>query len=295
MDKIKRLSGSQTSASTERGIALLMVLWVLALLTVMATSFSYASRTETAAVRNRLDAAKARYLAEAGVQRALYALAEPDPERRWPIDGTEQEWSIDDAVVRIAIRDEAGLININRVEHDLLDGILRVIGLDTSRRQEIVDAILDWRDSDSLRRAHGAEDVDYVIAQRSYGAKDNPFESVEELQLLLGITTSVFSKLEPYLTVHGGQSGVNPAVASREVLLAMPGVDVHDAEAILAARSHTNISNEPGSASDRGSGTFRISVQAELPSGARQTLRAVIQVRSGPTTQFPVLSWKENG
>ena len=268
-----------------------MVLWVITLLTVMATTYGYSTRTETAAVRNRLDATKARYLAEAGVQRALYALTEPAPESRWPIDGTEKSWSTADGVVHVSVRNVTGLININGAGAELLGGILRVIGLETERRRTLTAAILDWRDPDSLRVAGGAEDMDYAAALRSYDAKDAPFHNVDELQLVLGMTAATFQKVEPYLTVHGGHTEVNPQFAPREVLLAMPGLDAQRRDSMLAYRSNTGTAG----VLSPGTGTFRVAVQAELPSGARHSLRAVIQVRSGPVPQFTVLSWKENG
>jgi general secretion pathway protein K len=292
MDRRMRFSTSPAVPGAERGIALVVVLWVVALLTVMSMTYSYSTRIEALTVRNALDAMQARYLAETGVQRALWVLAEPTLALRWPADGNNHSIRTEDGMIEISIVDESAFININHAGPDLLDGILRVVGVDSRLRQPIVGAILDWRDPDSIRNASGAEDSDYAAAGLPYGAKDAPFDSVDELNLLLGMSAAVYGKLEPYSTVYGGGSGINAAVAPREVLLANPGTEMDDVESMLAERANTT--RETTNAALPSSGVYRISVRAELPSGAQHTLRTIVRVAAGPDPQFTVLSWKEN-
>ncbi len=66
----------------QRGLALVVVLWVLVLLSVMAASFTYATRTEVNLTRNLIEAAEAEALADAGVYQAIYALLHPLKVRR---------------------------------------------------------------------------------------------------------------------------------------------------------------------------------------------------------------------
>lgn len=276
----------------ERGIALVVVLWVVALLAVMSMTYSYTTRIEALTVRNATEVAQARYLAETGVAHALWVLADPDLAMRWPADGTEHSIWTDDGLVAIAIMDESGLINVNRAGPELLDGILRVVGVDSDQRQAIVDAVLDWRDADSIRNPYGAEDADYAAAGLPYGAKDAPFAGIEELQLVAGMNAGLLQSLDPYLTVYGGQTSVNAAVAPREILLALPGIAPQQVDSMLAERADSK--RESMGAAVRASGIFRISIRAELASGARHGLRAIVRVVPGPRPQFTVLSWKED-
>ena len=291
MDKHVRLASPAAAPSNERGIALVIVLWVLALLTVMSMTYSYFARIEAMTVRNAFETTQARYAAEAGVQRTLWVLASPVLATRWPANGAEHTFATADGMVRISAIDESGFININRAGAEYLDGLFKAVGIEAGERRSVTAQILDWRDTDSIRNASGAEDSDYAGAGLSYTAKDAPFESVEELLLLLAMSPSVYSKVEPFLTVYSSQSGINVAAAPREVLLATPGISPEDVEAILTERAESTYS--PENAAIRGSGTYRISVRADLPSGGQYTLRAIVRIGVGETPQFTVLNWKE--
>lgn len=279
----------------QRGLALVLVLWTITLLAVIAGSFAYSMRTGTFVTRNAVDIAQARYLAEAGVQRALLALLDPDPAQRWAGNGSVRAWSFGGGVLAISVRDEAGLIDLNRAPPELLDGILRVGGVPQAARPRLVDAILDWRDADHLNHLHGAEDKAYRLADRAYAAKDAPFEAVEELQLVLGMPVAVFEKLEPFLTVYSGQGGVNQSTAPREVLLALPNADADTVDSLLAARTSAGGDGEQASAANhaRQGNVYRITVHAQMPSGTTYGVRAVVQLSPTQTAGFLVREWKE--
>jgi len=273
----------------QRGLALVLVLWTMTLLAVIAGSFAYSMWTGTFVTRNAVDIAQARSLAEAGVQRAILALLDPDPARRWAGNGSVRAWSFGGGVLAISVRDEAGLIDLNGAPATLLDGILRVGGIPQAARPRLVDAILDWRDADHLNHPHGAEDKAYRVAGRPYAAKDAPFEAVEELQLVLGMPAAVFEKLEPFLTVYSGQGGVNQSAAPREVLLALPNADPDAVDVLLAERTSAGGNSAQASAAS----VYRIIAHAQMPSGTTYGVRAVVQLSPARTAGFSVREWKE--
>lgn len=57
---------------------------------------------------------------------------------------------------------------------------------------DIVDAILDWLDSDEERRPGGAESDDYEGLMISYSCKNGPMESIDELLKVQGVTPEFF-------------------------------------------------------------------------------------------------------
>jgi general secretion pathway protein K len=80
--------------------------------------------------------------------------------------------------------------------------------LDDKEKDIIVDSILDWRDNDDLRRLHGAEDEYYQSLPDPYRAKNDDFESVEELLLVKGITPEIFhGGLKNIVTVYTDKKG----------------------------------------------------------------------------------------
>ena len=112
--------------------------------------------------------------------------------------------------------DEAGRIDINLAPDPLLKGLLQNVGgLDPDAAEQVLDAILDWRDADDLRRPNGAEAPEYQAAGRKYVPTNAPFESTGELQRVLGMTPGLIARIADSITVYSRQRGINPATATR--------------------------------------------------------------------------------
>lgn len=230
----------------ERGVALLLVIWVVTLLLVIAGSFLYAMRTDARAARNASLIAQGDALAHAAVSRALLELFKPQGSPDvWRRDGESRAWSFDGAEVRIRVSDESAKIDINSANNELLKGLFRHAGLSEEEAAQLLDAVLDWRDQDSLKRPLGAEDSDYVQAGLKGRPANYPFQSTEELQLVLGMRAEAYQRIAPMITVHSRQAGVNPLVAHRSVLLAIPGVTPGAVDAYLAERDAARKEGRP--------------------------------------------------
>jgi general secretion pathway protein K len=228
---------AQHRPDTQAGIALVIVLWVLALLTIMAGAYSAVMRTETRLTTRQFYSAQSRALAEAGVWLAVNELLKPDLGRTWLADGRDYETAFHHGNIRISMQDESGKIDLNTARAELMQGLLVATGNSEADSISLLQSIMDWRDRDDLRRTAGAEDRDYHLAGLDYGAKDGPFNSVDELRMVLGVSAELFRALKPALTVYSHQPGINPALAPREVLLALPGTDAEQVDEFLAARN----------------------------------------------------------
>jgi general secretion pathway protein K len=216
--------GTQSRFASQHGLALVIVLWIVTLLTVIATSFLYAMRTDVKVVTNGMSRAKAEAAAEAAIHRALFDLYKPATVNdRWLADGVAHEWRYGEANVNVAMVDESGKIDINVVSDQLMRGVLVAQGLSEDDAAALVDAMADWRDQDNLKRLRGAEEAEYVAAQRKYKPANAPFQTIEELKLVLGITPELYRRLEPLITTYSRQPGINSQIASRDVLRSVPG------------------------------------------------------------------------
>ncbi|MFQ5937552.1 MAG: general secretion pathway protein GspK [Acidiferrobacterales bacterium] len=288
-----------------RGIALVSVLWVMALLTVVAGGMSAGMKNETQLARNLIDAARARHAAEGGVHTAIAGLSDPSAENRWRADRSLHELTIGEAVVRVVVFNESGKVDLNVAEERLLDGLLRTAGAADWERPGIVDAILDWRDADGVTRLNGTEDGDYRAAGKPYGAKDAPFDSVEELQLIQGMTPPLYRAIKPALTVYSGSVGVNPGAASRQVLLAIPGINARTVDNYVAAREQRLAEGRPPPPwplinreyTTRSNGTtYGIHAQARTPSGVTAHMTATVNLRTrSDDAPVTILSWRDEG
>ena len=192
---------------SERGIALFLVLWVMALLTVIAGEFCYAVRTEANITRNFKEETQTYYIAMSGLSLAIGELVvnELVPRQVKAPDGQEEQedirWRINtdipaipfgDGQFKVERENESGKVNLNRAGESLLKMMLSNFEIDDANKNIIVDSIMDWRDKDNLHRANGAEDEYYLSLPQPYKSKNGDFTSIEELLLVRGVTPGIF-------------------------------------------------------------------------------------------------------
>jgi general secretion pathway protein K len=290
------------SPRAESGIALIAVLWLTVLLTVIASGFAFSMRSEAVAARNALSVAQARAAADGAVERTAFELQRPRnlPEV-WLADGTPHAWQDGDAAISAVAVDESAKIDLNAGNELLLKGLLQNVGgLEAEAAQRLVDAIGDWKDADDLRRPNGAEDAEYRAAGLKYGPSNAPFEFVGEVNRVLGMTPALFAKIGDSLTVHTRLPGINPATASRDVLLALPSATPESVDAYLAQRRDA-LANKlpvPPFPGAQGFGVnaiavWRIRAAATMPDGVTFVRDAVL--RSSGSARRPVIAvlWQE--
>lgn len=210
---------------TQRGVALILVLWLATLLTVVAGALALSARRESVLLRTARDHSEARALLEGALQYAWLRLHVPKSRGQWLSNGEVYEVVYGMGRVRLELRDEAGRVNLNMAKDSVLTTVFMTAGLSDDEAAKLTDAVADWRDSDELRRLNGAEAEDYRQAGREFGPRNRPFEAVEELRAVLGMNAELYQRLAPWLTVYSGQAGVNPRAAPAELLQALPGAD----------------------------------------------------------------------
>jgi len=282
----------------QQGIALVLVLWMLALLTIMATGYSRMMRTETMLTANLVHSAQAAALAEAGINTAITELLKSTQEQYWRTDGTRYEYELNNHLITVEIRAESGKIDLNTARTELLYGLLESIKVREDNLLPLLQAILDWRDKDDLVRNHGAEDADYRIAGISHGAKDGPFNSLDELLLVKGFTPELYRKIRPALTIYSHNAGIYPQSAPREALLAIPLVTIAAVDNYLVQRDAINEPNQLSSLLGvdskylaKGMGTvFSITSEAKI-NNTLTRLNAVITLRSNGQRPYSILAW----
>lgn len=194
--------GAAVRGRSEEGIALIAVLWVLTLLSIIAASLSFEIRSSARIARNVADIAAARAAADAGVQRAILDLVTIPDLKRFRTDGTVYKWRFANSMVHVSVQDEAPKVNLNKAPEFALAALFVSVGVDPGKAQSLADAIADFRDPDSFSRPRGAEDVDYRAIGLAWGPKNAPFQSIEELQQVLGMTAEIYQRVAPNLTIY---------------------------------------------------------------------------------------------
>lgn len=274
------------------GAALLLVLWLIALLTALIGAFALTARVEALQGKVLSGGVQAQELARAGMEYALVRVADTEPTTQWIPDGRSYPWKFAGGVMQVSIVDESGKVDLNQAQAPLLSALMQVAGTPREEADQIAAAIIDWRDADPLTQVNGgAEDPQYASAGLPYGAKDAPFESVAEVEQVLGMTPALYAAIEPNLTIFSGNPQPNPLYAPGPVLTAM-GLD---ARQVLAQRKAAL----PGAAGSpllgAGTGTYSIDSRARLGDGRSATLRTTVRTGGGsvPGSVYTALRWQE--
>jgi len=299
----RRQKTGMRKLENQKGIALVIVLWMLALLTILAAGYSHTMRTETLLTANLVRSAQAVALAEAGIWLGVTGLLTPPFEQTWKIDGSINTIGFNQGTINVSIQDETGKIDLNTARPELLDGLLRSVNVTEKKRLSIINAILDWRDRDNVTREEGAEDEDYQRLGYDYGAKDGSFNTMDELQLVMGMTPALFNKIKPALTIYSEQTGIQPLVAPRAALLALPGMSPERVDKILTTRTALSDPDtpmeitgiDPGLISKAKGSIFTISSEGiNDNSYARLDVVVMIIQRTNLNLPYTIISWRES-
>ncbi|PJK01260.1 general secretion pathway protein GspK [Lysobacteraceae bacterium NML91-0213] len=274
-----------------QGAALLLVLWLIALLAALVGAFALTARTEHLQGRVLHRGVIASEAAHAGLEYAVARVIDTTPDGRWLADGRDYRWDFHEAALTLRIVDETGKVDLNVAQAPLLAALLQAAGADPQMAEQLAGAIADWRDTDDLGQPAGAaEDPQYAAAGLPYGAKDAPFEDVGELQQVLGMTPALYAAAAPHLTVYSGLPSPDPRFAGAVVLQAM-GLDP---QPVLEQRSQAGGITPPADLLGAGTGTYSIDSHARLADGREAVLRAVVRVGGGaPGTAYTPLFWNE--
>lgn len=102
---------------------------------------------------------------------------------------------------------------------------------------DLVDNLKDWIDADQQSESGGTERERYGDRGSDYIPANQPFKTIDELHLVVGMTDEIFSILAPRLTVFGSK-GINVNYASRDVLMSLtPLITAQRADQIIKDRA----------------------------------------------------------
>jgi type II secretory pathway component PulK len=194
-------SSSSILRRDKNGVALLIVLWLMAILTLLMYSFLADMQVEYAVSGGYADGKKAEQLAWSAIDLACATVLNDtqtwqslndttwanNPDTFFEVPLGDGAFTIfrptydDTQTVLWGLDDEASKVNLNTAPKEIL---LKLPNM----TEEIVDAIIDWRDADSTPSASGAESSYYNGLTPPYNCKSQPFETVEELLYVRGIT-----------------------------------------------------------------------------------------------------------
>jgi len=232
----------------QNGIALIITLLALAIITAMVVEFVYGVYTGTNNLYNWRDSQRLSLMAKSGINvTAKYLKTIPKDKFTEPVElPVENPFEDFQGTITVRIEDENGKFPINaivpdnqvvkKVDNDspynVFIRLLRELSLD----EKIADRVVDWIDKDTIAEVDNSEE----------NAKNDELLSVDELLLIKGISKEDYKKLLPYITVSGTRSlpQININSAEKPVLKALFNVKADDlADRIITLRKSNPFSN----------------------------------------------------
>jgi len=231
----------------ERGVALVLVLGLVALVAVWAVESASEDWISLRRAENMQLVSQSMLAAESGLELGRKILKEDDS----GVDSLDEDWAqampsfpVDDGEVVAAIADANRFFNLN----DLVDGngvaqakavliakrLFARLELDTA----LVDALVDWMDRDGAPYGPGgAEDIAYM--DKHWRVKNVPLDSLREVLLIKGFDRDVLKKLRQVAVArpHVGITSLNINTAVKDVLMSLTdGIPEQDIDEMIAQR-----------------------------------------------------------
>lgn len=214
----------------QRGVALITVLLVVALVTVICAALLLRQQLAIRSTGNQLLVRQAQYYAEGGEllaqallrrdqeQGVVDNLAEPwaNPKLQFPLD--------EGGELRLRIEDLAGRFNLNSLAISGEEGELAALRFRRLLQQlqlslAYADRLQDWLDTDQeASGSSGAEDDQYLLLDPPYRTGTGRIADASELRLLLGMTEADYRRLAPFVAALPSQTELNINTASAQVL-----------------------------------------------------------------------------
>jgi general secretion pathway protein K len=300
---VRRQRSTQAKSSpksADSGFILVVVLWILAALAALATSYLVYVGNAAFATQVNDDRLRIRNAISTGVELTAYQLlAVPDEGR--PPQGSFTV-RLAQSTINVSFLSESARIDLNAAPKALLAGLFGAVGVSSSEAAAFADRIVGWR-----KKADGAgqnaEAGDYKDSGLDYQPRQGPFQNVLELPLVLGIPPYIIERVLPLVTVYSGIGQIDVRVAPPEVLSALPGITPEQLQKILTQRAHNPKDEQAvlrllGSAGAWANASqnpaARVQVQIRLDDGRVARAEIVILVFRDDTEPFRVLSWRDD-
>lgn len=255
---------------------MLIVIWALVLLSLILTHVLSAGRSEAQLARNLRLAAEAEPVADAAVQNTIFHLLDRSP-NGWPLHG-RHHLILPGGAADVLVENVAGKINPNTADQPMLSAMLTLCGAAAPEADAISQAIMVWRAQAGTPDAGIAA---YRAAGLTYAPPGAPFETNDEIGLVIGMTPALRDCLLPHLSVY--QENTTPSLTAADPLVAkvLELVARESGEASLLGDDETA---EP---------TVLITAAALGRGGGRFVRRATVRLVAGRLGRpFRMLTWE---
>lgn len=212
-----------TSAQTSRGVALILVLWLVAGLSLVVVAGSRLTSSYTKTAGLELERQRVEALLDGAISlTAQRARADPvigKAYRRYALE-------LDSQKVFLEVVPSKGLIDVNVASDELLQELLSKIGgLSADDALVMVSRIRDWTDPDDQPSGvGGAEAAQYRAANWPSMPRNTRMDDVQDLLSVLGMDPHVYERIRAYVGINGS-TRIDVGAAPPDLLNQLSGRD----------------------------------------------------------------------
>lgn len=225
---------------------LIITIWVLNTLAIYAVCLGNIVRQRILIIGRIEDNEELHSVCEAGVKQALAEFGKyqaafnnlgrncrdnPDifkdislGKGRFAVSYTYHDWNTDTSETHYGFQDEQSKININRAPLEVLTRLFQnIAGLDDISAQKLTNAVIDYRDEDTVSREGLDEEFYYQEKSSTYKLKNTDFEIIDEIKLVRGMSEEIFQRIKDYITIYGlGSVNINTASGQALEVIGLP-------------------------------------------------------------------------
>ena len=230
--------------SAQRGVALIMVLLVVALAVALSTSIAKRQSEAIRSTSSHFNRQQALFYARGGEEWARQLLAQ-DFEARPNWDGPIDPWLARDLVYEIEggsitlwIEDQERFLNINQWTRSASQADASLLSAQLGLDPLWIDELIDFTDIDQTPQPLGAEDYHYLGLEQPYRTSSQALVHLSELRLLRSMTPEAYSRLaSSVVALPTGTLPLNVnTMPPSSIMLIAPEITPEAAEAVALLR-----------------------------------------------------------
>ncbi|UFZ08379.1 general secretion pathway protein GspK [Bradyrhizobium ontarionense] len=293
------MGGDHRPDDREGGFILVAALWILVSLAGLAGILSVYLVNTARGLSLEDDRLRSAALVSASLELTAYKLSSSAKSLRAPAGSFS--FRLDHARVSVAFRSEAARIDLNHASREMLAHLFEVLGARAGDAGAYAERIVGWR----TPAAETAPDVErdlYRTAGADHMPRTAPFESVEELRLVLNLPPALVDRAMPFVTIFSGRREIDALEAAPEVVASLPGMTQDLLKSFLEqrpglrreVRSMTSaLGPARAGATLEVADAVRVWITISFDAGHRAAAEAVILLGDGDDP-YRVLSWRDD-
>ncbi|GLI34770.1 hypothetical protein DAMNIGENAA_22030 [Desulforhabdus amnigena] len=199
IDGTRKTPERRMDRKREKGVVLISVLWICALIMWFALQIGVETRLQGDEEVHMLRRSQAFYLAVGGCYEALAHMGsalslgfDAPPESNWQPNGQPHVIDYQTGQALVIVESENLKVNVNKASQEQLKTVLEKAGMQEDAANEMADRIRDFIDQDDIPGLKGAEKDRYEDMGLPYQPFNGPLTSLDQMLLIPGITQQLF-------------------------------------------------------------------------------------------------------